>query len=441
MTLDQFVAQVHALQRRLDVLKGADAPGAAGRSETVLELQQAVEELLVAEEELHQQHEELVASHRALDAERRRYLDLFEFAPDGYLVTDLYGMIREANRAAAVLVNVEQPFLVGKPLANFINDTRRATFRAFLGRVLDTRQRVELEIQIQPRGRAPFEALLSVAGMRDTEGRPTGLRWLLRDITEQKRAEEQIRALNAELEARVAERTAELRRSNEELQQFPFVVSHDLQEPLRMVTNYVQLLAKRYAGRLDADADEFIGYAVEGTTRMQQLIRDLLEYSRVQTRPKAARETDCEELVRRALTTLRVAIEETGAVVTYDSLPVVMADASQLEQVWQNLLSNALKFRGPDPPRVHISAARQEREWVFAVRDNGIGIEPQFAERIFVVFQRLHSRQQYPGTGMGLAICKRIIERHGGRIWVESAPGKGATFYFTLPERENDSSG
>lgn len=203
-----------------------------------------------------------------------------------------------------------------------------------------------------------------------------------------------------------------------------------------MVSNYVQLLAKRYRGRLDADADEFIGYAVEGATRMQELIRGLLEYSRVGTRRKKLTETCCEEVLRHTLQDLRVVIAENAASITHERLPVVMADASQLQQVWQNLLSNTLKFRGQEPPRVHVAARRAGQEWVFSVQDNGIGLDPQCAERILGVFQRLHTRQHYPGTGIGLAICKKIIEQHGGRMWVESQPGKGATFYFTLPARD-----
>ena len=200
-----------------------------------------------------------------------------------------------------------------------------------------------------------------------------------------------------------------------------------------MVTSYVQLLARRYKGKLDGDADEFIGFAVDGAARMQQLINDLLAYSRVGTRGREFEPTDCETILAQALENLQITIQEKRAIVTHDPLPTVPADNVQLGQLLQNLIGNAIKFQGPEPPHVHVSACRNENGWVFSVRDNGIGIAPEYAERIFVIFQRLHTREKYPGTGIGLAVCKKIVERHGGRIWVESQLGKGATFYFTLP--------
>jgi signal transduction histidine kinase len=228
----------------------------------------------------------------------------------------------------------------------------------------------------------------------------------------------------------------ELARSNSDLQQFAYVASHDLQEPLRMVASYTQLLAKRYKGKLDKDADEFIAFAVNGANRMQALIQDLLAFSRVETQGQHFEPTSVETLLVYALDNLKGGIEESGAVVTHDPLPTVIGDERQLLHLLQNLLSNAIKFRKQDPPLVHISAEKGEREWLFSVRDNGIGIDPQYAERIFIIFQRLHTNAEYPGTGIGLSLCKKIVERHGGRIWVESQLGQGATFYFTLPVRD-----
>jgi PAS domain S-box-containing protein len=235
-------------------------------------------------------------------------------------------------------------------------------------------------------------------------------------------------------EIELEHRVDELARSNADLEHFAYVASHDLQEPLRMIGSYVQLLARRYRGRLDQDADEFIAFAVEGVSRMRRLIDDLLAYSRVGTRGNDLEQVDLEPLFETTLADLGEAIVEAGAQITHDPLPVVAGDRQQLGQILLNLVGNAIKFRDDAPPRVHVGARRDAAGWTISVRDNGIGIEPQYFERVFVIFQRLHPREQYPGTGIGLAIAKKIVERHGGRIWVESEPGSGATVSFTLPD-------
>jgi len=264
--------------------------------------------------------------------------------------------------------------------------------------------------------------------VREPSGKITGVVGSARDIAELKQAEEQKRLTMEELE-----------RSNVELGQFAYVSSHDLQEPLRMVSSYTQLLAERYKGKLDADADEFIAYAVDGANRMQGMINDLLAYSRVSTESKEFKPTDCEAVFERALANLEGAIKESGTVVTHDPLPTVMGETLQFVQLFQNLISNAIKFRREEETsRIHISAEQKGNEWVFSVRDNGIGIDPEYKERIFVVFQRLHDKEKYSGTGVGLAICKKIVQRHGGKIWVESEPGRGSTFYFTIARRGDE---
>lgn len=342
-----------------------------------------------------------------------------------------------------------------------------------------------LELEAICKDGSTIWAEVKMTFLRDQNMQPVGILGISRDITKRKRAEEELMRYRDHLECLVEERTTELTRTNEQLQQevlerkqteakleetvaelarsnveleqFAYVASHDLQEPLRMVASYMQLLAERYKGKLDASADEFIGYAVDGANRMKALLDDLLTYSRVGTRGMSLESTDCLAVLEDVLANLQVAIKESGAVITHDVLPTIMADASQFVQLFQNLVSNAIKFRSKEPPRLHISAksiaeggrrkaglkseirnlkSEIKDGWLFSVRDNGIGIEPEYAERIFQIFQRLHTRTEYSGTGVGLAICKKIVERHGGHIWVESEPGRGSTFYFTMPIKE-----
>lgn len=256
-------------------------------------------------------------------------------------------------------------------------------------------------------------------------GRATGWVMTFRDVTERRTA---ARALE--------DRARDLARSNSDLEQFAYVASHDLQEPLRAIVSYIQLIERWYKGQLDERADRYIAHAVEGARRMQALINDLLAYSRVGRRGEAFVPTDVEAVVEQALAVLRIAVEESGACVTHDPLPTITADATQLGQIFQNLIGNAIKFHGEAAPRVHISAERRDGEWLFSVRDNGIGIGPEYRDRVFVIFQRLHARDEYPGTGIGLAVCKKVVERHGGQLWLDSEVGRGSTFCFTIPDTD-----
>jgi light-regulated signal transduction histidine kinase (bacteriophytochrome) len=241
------------------------------------------------------------------------------------------------------------------------------------------------------------------------------------DLTARKKAEEKVR-----------EKTLELERSNTELERFAYVASHDLQEPLRTISSYLQLLERRYKERLDEKGLQYMDFTVTAANRLQNMISGLLEYSRVETRGQPFGPVDCELVLKQTIDNLRLAIEESKAVITNDDLPTVPGDRGQLLRLFQNLLSNSIRYRGQGPPLIHVSAARQGEEWVFSVKDNGIGIDPEYRDQIFIIFQRLHGRE-VPGIGLGLSVAKRIVERHGGRIRVESEPGKGATFYFTIP--------
>ena len=352
-------------------------------------------------------------------------------SPTGiYIVQD--GNFQLVNPQFQKLTGYTEHEIVGMDSLNLIFGEDRDAVRQNAAKMLKGEPSLPYEYRIVTKEGEIRWVMKTAASIR-YRGRRAVLGNLV-DITERKRAEEEARKLNERLEQRVAERTRQLQRSNEQLEQFAYVASHDLQEPLRAVASYVQLLARRYKGRLDADADDFIQYAVDGANRMKQLIDGLLTYSQVGSRSKVCKPTDCSLIVDQVLSSLRVALDESGAAISRDPLPTVMAHSVQLAELFQNLPGNAIKFRGQEPLRVHISAERKENAWLFSVRDNGIGIDPRHAERIFVIFQRLHTKEEYPGTGIGLAICKRIVERHGGSIWVESAPGKGATFYFTIPE-------
>jgi light-regulated signal transduction histidine kinase (bacteriophytochrome) len=267
-----------------------------------------------------------------------------------------------------------------------------------------------------------IDVMVSSSPLRDPMGRVIGASKIIHDISDRKQAE-----------AMLKETADELERSNQDLMQFAQIASHDLQEPLRMVSGFLKILDERYKPQLDDKAREYIGYAVEGATRMSHLIHDLLEYSRVERRGQKPQPTEVRKALGGALANLQSRIKDAGATVTFDELPTVLADPTQLMQLFQNLIGNAIKFRSPDRPcQIHVGAKKVEDKWVFWVRDNGIGIPPEQFGRIFVIFQRLHTRDKYPGTGIGLAICKKIVERHGGKIWVESKVGEGTTFYFAL---------
>jgi len=399
--------------------------------------------------------EELLARVGGLVASRRRILEelrcreefanrVIDMAPGAMLVVNAQGHIIRVNAQTEQIFGYPLHELLGRPVEMLVPTQVRAHHKAL---------RLGYGYKPTPwamnQGREVFglhqdghEIPLEISLASLLLGEEQHVIAAITDVTERKQAEEEIRHLNADLERRIAERTAELERSNADLEQFAYVASHDLQEPLRMVSSYLQLIERRYRGRLDADADEFIGYAVDGAVRMKSMIIDLLDYSRVGTRNHPSEPIDCEALLGGVLKDLERAIKEGQAEVSHDTLPTVLADAAQLGRVFQNLVGNALKFRRLDmSPRIHIGAERVADQkadepnvmWRFSVRDNGIGIAPEYHQRIFQIFERLHGKNAYPGSGIGLAICKKIVERRGGRLWVESAEDSGTTFFFTLP--------
>ncbi|MFZ3166678.1 MAG: PAS domain S-box protein, partial [Candidatus Methanoperedens sp.] len=364
----------------------------------------------------------------ALRESEARFRSITQSATDAIISADSDDNIISWNKGAQTIFGYMEEEALGKSLIMIIPERYRDAHKKGLERVNSTGEKriigktVEMVGMRKDGSEFPLDLSLSTWKI-GTRRLYSGI---LRDVTGRKQTDEKLKQTLAELE-----------RSNKDLEQFAYAASHDLQEPLRTVSNFSQLLAKRYKGELDAKADQFIGFIVDGTTRMQEMIDNLLAYSRVSTRAKPFESTDFKTVFDQALANVKIAIEESGALVTHDPLPAVMADASQMVQLFQNLLSNAIKFR-KEKPNITVSAAQRGNEWLFSVKDNGIGIAPEFMEHIFKMFQREHPSAEYPGTGVGLAICKKIVERHGGRIWVESQAGKGSTFYFTIPVRKGE---
>ena len=360
-----------------------------------------------------------------------RYRGLLEAAPDAMVVVNQAGEIVLLNVQAEKQFEYSRDELIGQKVKNIIPEgfAERLVADGLRSAEEALAQQIGTGIELHGRRKngSEFPIELMLSPLESVEG--TLVTAAIRDITTRKRAE-----------SHLLQKVEELNRSNEELQQFANIASHDLQEPLRMVASYTQLLSRRYKGKLDSDADEFIAFAVDGASRMQRLIHDLLAYSRVGTKGKDLLDTSSEDALQLALLNLRGAIEDSGALVSHDPLPMVRADEMQLTQLFQNLVGNAIKYQKPGIPKVHVSAIiDDEKKWNFSVRDNGLGIDPQYFEKIFGMFQRLHKREEFAGTGIGLAICKKIVERHGGKISVESLPGEGATFRFTLAGIERKS--
>lgn len=358
---------------------------------------------------------------RALQESEFRYRQIVELTEEGIWVIDSKARTTYVNHAMARMLGYTELEMLGRQIFDFMDEQEQQLTSQYMERRKQGFSEKH-ESKLKSKDGKDVWTYISTSPVMDEFGCMLSSCALVYNITDRKQVEQQMLQL-----------TEDLKRSNEELEQFAYVASHDLQEPLRAVTSYTQLLAQRYQDNLDAKADKYINYIVDGASRMQQLINDLLAYSRLGTRVQEFEIADCNAAVDQSLCNLQIAIAEKQAVITKDVMPTVMADEFQLVQLFQNLIGNAIKFCREDVPIIHISAIIQDDELVFSVRDNGIGIDPEYADRIFIIFGRLHSRREYVGTGIGLAICKRIVERHGGRIWVESLPNEGATFYFTIP--------
>jgi PAS domain S-box-containing protein len=348
---------------------------------------------------------------------------LIEASVDPLVTIGPDGKITDVNNSTEKVTGYNRDELIGTDFSDYFTEPEKA--REGYKQVFQDGFVRDYELKIKHKNRNIIPVLYNASVYHDDDGEVIGVFAAARDITERKKVEEMLK-LNID----------ELARSNAELEQFAYVSSHDLQEPLRMIGSYLQLLERRYEGQLDDKADKYIRFAVDGAYRMQHLINDLLEFSRVTTHAKDLEITNVESVYNQVLINLEVSMKENNAIITYDQFPEVMADDIQLSQVFQNLISNAIKFRGEDDPKIHIGLIRESEQWLFSVKDNGIGIDSKHKDRIFEVFKRLHKRRDYPGTGIGLSICKKIIERHGGNIWVESELGYGSVFYFTLPVKE-----
>ena len=371
--------------------------------------------------------------HRQAEVLRKaeeRFRSLLEAAPVAMIISSSDGRINLVNSQAEMLFGYSRRELVGQSISALVPDWSNLPAAAGF----------HVEVQGRRQDGVHFPAEVSLNPLQTEDG--LLLISAVRDVTERNRAHEEIRDLNAKLEQRVDERTMELlasnealRRSNEDLNHFAYAASHDLQEPLRLVALYSQMLQRKYGDRLDRQADQYIGFVVTGAHRMEMLLRDLLAYSQVGSALEGpAGEVSCAEVMGQVLLNLQAAIGHSGASVTWDTLPTVEAHEIRMVQLFQNLISNAIKYRSAAPPKVVVSATGRPFEWVFSVEDNGIGIQPEYTQQIFGIFKRLHGNS-YPGTGIGLAICQRIVESYGGRIWVESIPQKGSRFSFTLPKR------
>lgn len=370
----------------------------------------------------------------SLKQSEKKFKSFFENATIGLAIQTINGKYIQVNKAICNIFGYTEGEMLSKSVQELSHPEELEVDKKYLSDFLDgTINTFEREKKYINKSGETIWANISVSILRNSNDSPLYFISQVEDITKRKWAENEIIKMNEELEAKVNKQTAELLRSNEELQQFAYVASHDIQEPLRMVTGYIQLLQKRYKDKLDDNANEYIGFAVDGVKRMQSMLLSILDYSRVGTKGKELKDTDFNKVVESVKSNLSLLIKENDVDLTYENLPVLKSDISQMIQLFQNLISNSIKYRSDEKLHIHISAKCENNFCTFYLKDNGIGIEEQYFSRIFTIFQRLHTRNEYSGNGIGLAICKKIVERHGGTITVESQIGEGSTFIFTIP--------
>ncbi|MCJ7813262.1 ATP-binding protein [bacterium] len=366
----------------------------------------------------------------------KKYHLIFEIAVNLIVSINDQNVITDCNSRIKQVLDYTQDEIIGQSIAKILlpDDTRKVLKMLNNIRLGGTFKNIKYRMIKKDGSVVHVEMNSSV--IKEFNGASLQIICFIENVTENKKMEEELEKYREHLEELVKERTEELKRSNDELQHFAYTISHDLQEPLRMVSVYTQLLGHRYKGKLDSDADAFIENASSGAIRMYQLIKDVLTYSRIERWGSSFQPTDCSEVFNEVLKNLKITIEDSRAAIACGDLPTVIGDRTQLIQLFQNLISNAIKYRDKKIPKIQVGAEGNDDEWLFYVKDNGIGIDPKYAKKIFMIFQRLHNRDKYAGTGVGLAVCKKIVEWHNGKIWVESEEGKGAAFYFTIPKED-----
>lgn len=409
-----------------------------GEDPTSEEVKTLLHELRVYQVELEMQNEELRLSQQRLEESRDQYADLFEFAPVGYCILDRSGLVLNCNLTTCRLLGIERSRFTGRPFSIFIAGgmSEKGRFRSLLKRVFESQILQSCELQLIRKDSPSFTSHLDISVTKNEKLHSTQCRMTMTDITDKKETEKLLalsQQLQIEKEQQINKlKAAELERQNKELKQFAYLASHDLKGPLKTVSNYIQLLDRKYKRKLDEQAGVFIDFISSAVDRMNTQIKDLLDYSLI-GQNKEQSLIDCNVMVKAIQSNLSFSIAESKATFEIDPLPQIQGYETELYLLFQNLISNALKFHKKDSkPHIKIAAQKEGDYWRFMIQDNGIGIEKQYQERIFVIFQRLHTREEFEGTGIGLAHCQKIVELHKGKIWVESQPDEGSTFYFTI---------